>query len=68
MIQAHAVNPATTIFFEDSERNLEPAAALGMTTVLVGADAAASVAPFVRYRTHTLPPFLGAARLMETMP
>jgi putative hydrolase of the HAD superfamily len=68
IVRAHAIAPATTAFFEDSERNLEPAAALGMTTVLVGAHAEASTAPFVHYRTLALAPFLAAARLKETDP
>ena len=53
-------------FFEDSERNLQPAADLGMTTVLVGPQAEVSSAGFVRYRTHRLPPFLRAAKLKES--
>ena len=65
MVQAHAVDPAVTAFFEDSERNLEPAAALGMTTVLVGAKAASSTAPFVHHRTDNLAAFLQAARIQE---
>lgn len=65
MMAAHAVTPAVTVFFEDSEHNLKPAAELGMTTVLVGPDAAASTADFVQYRTHKLTPFLNAARLKE---
>lgn len=68
MIAAHGVTPATSAFFEDSEHNLAPAAALGMTTILVGAHAADSTAHFVHYRTHTLPPFLNAARLKDTRP
>ena len=36
---------ATTAFFEDRAMNLAPAAALGMTTVLVGADAEANADP-----------------------
>ncbi|MBI1200253.1 MAG: pyrimidine 5'-nucleotidase [Phenylobacterium sp.] len=63
MSAAHAIDPAATAFFEDSERNLEPAAGLGMTTVLVGAHAPASAAQFVHHRTEKLAPFLGAARL-----
>jgi putative hydrolase of the HAD superfamily len=66
MVAAHGVDPHRAIFFEDSERNLAPAKGLGMTTVLVGAAAMASTADFVDYRTHTLTPFLNAARLMET--
>jgi putative hydrolase of the HAD superfamily len=59
----HAVAPETACFFEDSERNLAPAHALGMTTVLVGPHADASAAPFVTYRTARLAPFLRAAQL-----
>ncbi|MDQ2861004.1 MAG: pyrimidine 5'-nucleotidase [Pseudomonadota bacterium] len=65
IVAAHAIAPGATAFFEDAERNLAPAAALGMTTVLVGAHAAASTAPFVDYRTERLAPFLAAARLKE---
>jgi len=61
IIDAHAIDPEVTAFFEDSERNLEPAANLGMTTVLVGADAAKSTAPFVDFRVERLAPFLAAA-------
>jgi putative hydrolase of the HAD superfamily len=63
ILAAHAIVPAVTAFFEDSERNLEPAALLGMTTILVGAHAPASTAAFVHYRTASLAPFLAAARL-----
>lgn len=66
MCAEHAIAPAATAFFEDSERNLEPAAALGMTTVLVGPHAPASSAPFVSYRTAELASFLAGARLNPT--
>ena len=66
MIDAHGLVPAATAFFEDSERNLHPAADLGMTTVLVGPRALASTAPFVHHRTEKLTPFLSSARLKET--
>ncbi|WP_312160726.1 pyrimidine 5'-nucleotidase [Phenylobacterium sp.] len=66
MIDAHGLVPTTTAFFEDSERNLHPAADLGMTTVLVGPRALASTAPFVHHRTEKLTPFLSSARLKET--
>ena len=65
MDAAHGIDPKTTAFFEDSQRNLEPAAALGMTTVLVGAYAAESTAPFVHHRTAKLAPFLNDAQLKE---
>ncbi|MDB5447960.1 MAG: pyrimidine 5-nucleotidase [Phenylobacterium sp.] len=63
MCAEHDVAPAATAFFEDSERNLQPAAELGMTTVLVGPQAQASTAPFVTYRAQHLAPFLREARL-----
>lgn len=65
MNAAHGIAPTTTAFFEDSERNLAPAAALGMTTVLVGAHAQASTADFVHHRTAKLASFLADARLKE---
>jgi putative hydrolase of the HAD superfamily len=65
MIDAHGMDPCATAFFEDSERNLKPAADLGMTTVLVGPRAPASEAPFVHYKTEKLAPFLTEARLKE---
>jgi putative hydrolase of the HAD superfamily len=66
MIAAHAVDPAKTAFFEDSEKNLAPAAAIGMTTVLVGPHAAACQAAFVQHRTDDLVAFLTGARVKET--
>ena len=68
LIAAHDIDPSRAAFFEDAERNLAPAAALGMTTVLVGAQAEASTAPFVHYRAPTLAPFLQRARIAETRP
>jgi putative hydrolase of the HAD superfamily len=66
LIEAHGVDPAAACFFEDSEKNLAPAAALGMTTVLVGPHAAVSDAAFVHYRTDNLAAFLMSARVKET--
>jgi len=66
MISRHGVEPARAAFFEDSERNLEPAARLGMTTVLVGPAALASTAPFVQHRTDDLAAFLKAIQVKET--
>jgi putative hydrolase of the HAD superfamily len=68
MIAAHDVTPASTAFFEDSARNLAPAHALGMTTVLVGPGALASTEPFVHHRTDNLAAFLAAARVQEILP
>jgi putative hydrolase of the HAD superfamily len=66
LIAAHLIDPATTAFFEDRAMNLKPAAELGMTTVLVGADALNNTDHFVRHRAPRLAPFLAAARVRET--
>lgn len=66
MAKAFDLNPKRAVFFEDSERNLEPAAAMGMTTVMVGQHALDSTADFVHHRTSRLPPFLIGARLQES--
>jgi putative hydrolase of the HAD superfamily len=65
MGELHGVDPAVTAFFEDSERNLAPAADLGMTTVLVGPHAPSCTARFVHHRTEKLAPFLSGAHLRE---
>jgi putative hydrolase of the HAD superfamily len=67
LIAAHAIEPRTTAFFEDRALNLEPAAALGMTTVLVGLDAGDNTDRFVDYRTASLAGFLADARVKETV-
>jgi putative hydrolase of the HAD superfamily len=67
LIDAHAIAPKTAAFFEDRALNLEPAAALGMTTVLVGHDAEQNTDPFVNFRTASLATFLAQARLKETV-
>ena len=61
LVRTHSVTPASAAFFEDTERNLAPAAALGMTTVLVGPHALTSTADFVHHRAEDLAPFLEAA-------
>lgn len=66
MAKAFSLTPKSAVFFEDSERNLEPAAAMGMTTVMVGQHALDSTADFVHHRTSRLPPFLIGARLQES--
>ena len=62
---AHAVAPAHTCFFEDVERNLEPAKALGMTTVLVGARADHLTAAYVDHAAPNLASFLSDACVMS---
>ena len=65
IVAEHGVSPTAAAFFEDSERNLAPAAALGMTTVLVGPSASQSTAPFVHHRAPSLTSFLASAQLKE---
>lgn len=62
MMERHAVTPGSTAFFEDAVKNLEPAAELGMTTVLVGVHASADQSPFVDHRAPDLAGFLARAR------
>jgi putative hydrolase of the HAD superfamily len=65
LIGAHAIRPASTCFFEDRAVNLAPAAALGMTTVLVGLGADANTDPFVHHRAPRLAEFLAGVRVKE---
>jgi putative hydrolase of the HAD superfamily len=65
LVSAHAIEPAATAFFDDRAMNLAPAAALGMTTVLVGAGAEANADPFVRHRAPRLAAFLADVRVKE---
>ena len=64
----HAVRPETAAFFEDTPANLAPAAALGMTTVLVGRHASADGHGFVDHRAPALVPFLERARVATPAP
>ena len=57
------IDPTTAAFFEDTVRNLPPAKAIGMTTVLVGAHAHDAETPFADHRAAALGPFLATARL-----
>ena len=65
LIEAHAVRAGAAAFFDDRAVNLAPAAALGMTTVLVGAGADTNAHPFVRHRAPNLAQFLAAALVKE---
>ncbi|MDE2357713.1 MAG: pyrimidine 5'-nucleotidase [Alphaproteobacteria bacterium] len=68
LLAATGIDAGRTVFFEDSERNLAPAARLGMTTVLVGDQAAHPAAPFVAYRAPSLHAFLTAGASIEKSP
>ncbi len=63
MTERFKVDPVSAAFFEDTVRNLAPAKAIGMTTVLVGAHAFDVEADFVDHRTATLDTFLATAVL-----
>jgi len=65
MNQLHRIDPAHAAFFEDSEKNLAPAADIGMTTILVGPKAEAATGEFVHYRARHLTPFLNSAILRQ---
>lgn len=69
--KAHAIAPRSAVMFEDSARNLETAAAMGMTTVLIhpgehaqhGETTSAGEHPaHVHYAADCLPTFLGRVR------
>jgi putative hydrolase of the HAD superfamily len=66
MMARHGVSALGSAFFEDSEKNLAPAADLGMTTILVGPHAVASTADFVHHRTNDLAAFLAGAKVQGT--
>ena len=68
LLAAHAIAPPATAFFEDTPANLAPAAALGMTTVLVGRQASADDHAFVDWRAPALVPFLERARVATGAP
>jgi putative hydrolase of the HAD superfamily len=64
LIAAHAIRPTSTAFFEDRAVNLAPAAALSMTTVLVG-QAPAAKPPFVHHLATDLAEFLAGVRVRQ---
>jgi putative hydrolase of the HAD superfamily len=63
MIAAHGVPPRSGAFFEDLAKNLAPAAALGLTTILIGPHAHDATEDFVHHRALALTPFLETARV-----
>lgn len=63
MTERFGVDPTQAAFFEDTLRNLPPARAIGMTTVLVGPRALDADTDFADHRAAALGPFLATARL-----
>lgn len=64
-LAAHGVAPESAVFFEDTPRNLAPAKALGMTTVLVGDGHGHEIGNWVDHQTHDLLEFLTETALQE---
>lgn len=65
-LESHAFEPETSIMFEDSVKNLKPAAELGMVTVLVQHEsnmASANPDAFCHHTTEDLPGWLTQASL-----
>ena len=70
MTERFGVDASSAAFFEDTVKNLKPAKAIGMTTVLVGVEAiatpGAATADYIDFRAAALGPFLATAHLSET--
>ena len=63
MLDRFGIDPTTACFFEDTPKNLEPAKAIGMTTVLVGPKTLVAEGDYIDFRAASLPPFLATAIL-----
>ena len=63
MTERFGVDPTTAAFFEDTPRNLAPAKAIGMTTVLIGDRAPTDDADYIDFRAASVGPFLATANL-----
>jgi putative hydrolase of the HAD superfamily len=61
LIAAAGIEPENSLFIEDTLRNLEPAHALGFTTVLVGAVHPGAHVAYVDHWAHDLKAFLAEA-------
>jgi putative hydrolase of the HAD superfamily len=57
-LAAFEIDPHTAVFFEDTPRNLEPAKAMGMTTVLIGDGHGHEIGPWVDHIAPDLLDFL----------
>lgn len=70
MTERFGVDATSAAFFEDTVKNLKPAKAIGMTTVLVGVEAIATPdaagADYIDFRAAALGPFLATAHLPQT--
>jgi putative hydrolase of the HAD superfamily len=62
-IDRYAIDPRRAVFFEDTPRNLEPAKALGMTTVLIGAGRGQPLGSWIDHQAPHLLDFLQSLAL-----
>jgi putative hydrolase of the HAD superfamily len=60
-VTAHGVTATSSAFFEDSPKNLKPAKALGMTTILVGPKIVDNTDDFIDHRSPSVKAFLLSA-------
>jgi len=67
LIAAHDIDPRHAVFFEDTLRNLEPAHALGFTTVLIGDVHPDPKPAYVDHWAHELKDFLRLALAGEAL-
>lgn len=65
MMERFDIAPHQAAFFEDTPRNLEPAKALGMTTVLIGDGHGKPIGPHIDYQAPDLFDFLSALHLKD---
>ena len=65
LVERFGVEPRRAIFFEDTPRNLMPAASLGMTTVLIGDRDPGELAACIHHREPLLLDFLLKLDLRE---
>ena len=62
-IDRFAIDPRRAVFFEDTPRNLEPAKALSMTTVLIGDGRGKPMGDWIDHRAPDLLEFLQSLSL-----
>lgn len=65
-LKAFDIDPHRAAFFEDTPRNLEPAKAMGMATVLIGDGRGHPIGGWVDARAANLPDFLSTLPVLET--
>ena len=64
-VERFDIDPAKAVFFEDTPRNLEPAKAMGMTTVLVGDGRGHPMGDWIDIQADDLPSFFETLSLED---